>query len=74
MFENSRKTFRRARNAGELLSDLPPTESGVDEDPDFGGFEIGAVSAGTAAKNREVNRHGARIIFLRQRANVFLIL
>src|SRR4051812_25635229 len=55
--EDAVQPFWRARNAGEFLPDLSSAESGVDEEPDFAGFEIGAVAAGTAAENRELDRH-----------------
>jgi hypothetical protein len=55
--ENGGEVFRRAPNAGEALPNLAWAEPGVHEDAGFGGFDIGAISAGTAAENGEFDGH-----------------
>ena len=53
--ENAGQGLGSSRKAGEFLADLPAAEPGVDQEPDFAGFEIGAIAAGAAAKDGEVN-------------------
>ena len=52
--------FRRATNGGEALADLAEAEARIHEDACLGGFHIGAIAAGTAAKDRQVNSHNGR--------------
>jgi hypothetical protein len=59
--ENAVQTFRRAGNRGESVANLASAEPGVDEQTDFAGFEIGAISVGTTAENRELNRHAGEV-------------
>src|SRR5215213_2059448 len=51
------EAFGRATDRGQAFADLAAGKSGVDEEAGFAGFQIGAISAGTAAKNRELNCH-----------------
>lgn len=55
--ENSLQAFGRPSDAGQALANLASAEAGVDEQPCLAGLEIGAISAGTAAKNGELNGH-----------------
>lgn len=55
--ENGGKVFRGASDAGEALPDLAWTKPGVHEHAGFCGFEVGAVTGGTAAENGEFNSH-----------------
>ena len=50
--QDAGQTFRRAADGGEALANLAATETGIDEDPRFRCFEIGTVTAGTAAEDR----------------------
>ena len=49
--------FRRAADGGQAQADLARAEPGVHEDPGFGGFEVGAIAARTAAENGEFDGH-----------------
>ena len=55
--ENAGEVFRRATDGGETLADLAEAETCIHEDARLGGFHIGAIAAGTAAQNRQVNSH-----------------
>ena len=50
--QDAGQTFRRAADGGKPLANLPAAESGIDEDSRLCGFQIGAVTAGTAAEDR----------------------
>ena len=58
--EDSRQILRSSPNEAKPSSDLPQTESGIDEEAGFVGFNVGAVTAGTAAQDCQANRHGPR--------------
>lgn len=62
--QDAGQTFRRAADAGEALANLAATESGVDEDAGIRCFQVGTVTAGTAAENRQVNSHDATLVRL----------
>lgn len=55
--ENGGQVFRRAPDAGEALADLARRKPGVHEHAGFGGFEVGAIAAGTAAEDGEFDGH-----------------
>ena len=55
--ENAVKILGRATDRSEAFADLAAGKAGVDQQPGFAGFKIGAIAAGTAAKNRELNCH-----------------
>ena len=47
--KNAVEIFGRATNGSEAFADLAAGKAGVDQQPGFAGFEIGAIAAGTAA-------------------------
>jgi hypothetical protein len=51
------QVFGRAADRSEAFADLTAGKSSVDQEAGFSGFEIGAIAAGTAAKNRKLNCH-----------------
>ena len=55
--KNAIEIFGRAANRSEAFADLAAGKAGVDQQPGFAGFEISAIAAGTAAKNRKLNCH-----------------
>ncbi len=54
--------FGRAANGGEALPDLAAAETGVNEDTGLGGLQVGAIAAGTAAQNSQLNGHKGTVI------------
>lgn len=50
--QDAGQTFRCASNGGEALANLAATEAGINEYARFRRFQIGAVTAGTTAKDR----------------------
>ena len=65
------QTFWRATDARQTLADLPHTETRINENAGFVGFQIGAVAAGTAAQNRKINSHDATLVMVTRGGNVF---
>jgi len=59
--ENSTQVFRRSTDPQQTLTNLPRAQSGIDEQAGVIGFEIGAVSAGTAGKDRKMRWHCATL-------------
>ena len=55
--QNARKTFRRPANLRQAFADLSRAEPGIDQEPGIASLEVGTITVGTAAKNRELNRH-----------------
>jgi hypothetical protein len=55
--ENAVEAFRGTSDGREALSNLAAAESGVDEEACVVGFEVGAIPAGTAAENGELDGH-----------------
>jgi hypothetical protein len=53
--QNSIQSFRSASDGGEAFADLPARKSGVDEKTGLACFKIGAIAAGTAAKNSKLH-------------------
>jgi hypothetical protein len=49
--------LRRAADGSETFANLASGKSRVDKETGFAGFQIGAIAAGTAAKNRKLNCH-----------------
>ena len=60
--QNAGEIFRHATDGGEPLADLARTEPGVHQYPCFIGFEVGAIAAGTAAKNGEFDGHDRTLV------------
>ena len=60
--ENARKALGRTANGGEALARLARAEAGVNKNARLGGFEVGAVAAGTAAENRQLHGHNATVV------------
>lgn len=58
--EDPGKVFGHPADRGQPLPNLPQAESGIDEQPRFSGFQVGAIASGTAAKNRQAYGHGLR--------------
>ena len=61
--ENAGEGFGRAPDGLEALANLAPAQAGIDEEAGLGGFQAGAIAAGTAAENGEVGRHGVDVRF-----------
>ena len=55
--EDAAQAFRRASDGEQSLADLPSAQAGVDEQARLGGFQIGAIAAGTAAEKGELGGH-----------------
>ena len=55
--ENALQALGGPGNSSHALANLTPTEAGVDEQPRVAGLEVGAIAAGTAAKNGKLNGH-----------------
>jgi hypothetical protein len=55
--QDRRKIFRRAPDGSEARADLARRKSGVDEDAGIFGLDVGAIAAGTGAKNGEFDGH-----------------
>ena len=55
--QNPGEGFRRAANLRETFADLLGAETGIDQEPRITCFEVGTISVGTAAENRELNRY-----------------
>jgi hypothetical protein len=55
--KDARETFRRASDLGEAFANLAGAETGVDEQTGVARFEIGAITVGAAAQDRELNCH-----------------
>ena len=55
--ENSGEIFRCASDAGEARSDLACGKSCVNQDAAIFSFDVGAITAGTAAKDGEFDGH-----------------
>lgn len=53
--ENAVEGFGRAAESGQAFADLFSREAGVNKDARVSRFEIGAIAAGTAAKNGELH-------------------
>ena len=49
--EDTVEVFRGASDGEKALADLPSTQAGVDEKSCVGGFDVGAVTAGSAAQH-----------------------
>jgi hypothetical protein len=59
--EDSAQAFRRAADGGEPFPDLAGAEPGIDQEPGFARFEVGAIARAAAAKDGELNRHAATL-------------
>lgn len=57
--------LRRASNGGQALADLPPAEAGVNQQPGFPGFQVGAITRGTATQDGEPCRHWSDVRWTR---------
>src|SRR6266404_5028524 len=55
--QDAREVFRRSTKRGEPFANLSRAESGIDQDARLFGLHIGTIAGGTAAKNRQSNRH-----------------
>ncbi|MDB6108688.1 MAG: hypothetical protein JWR69_438 [Pedosphaera sp.] len=69
--EDAREAFRRAANGGQALADLTQAEPGIDENAGFGRLQVGTITAGAAAKNRELNGHSITVVGGVRRGNIF---
>lgn len=58
--QHTREILRSAADGCEALADLAQGETGIDQNSDLIGFEVRAIAGRTAAKDRQVNRHGSR--------------
>ena len=56
--EDRAEVLRGAANRGQPFADLTEAEPGIDQDAGVISLDIGAVSGGAAAENRQANRHG----------------
>jgi len=55
--EDAGKVFRHPSNGFEAFANLAATESGIDQNTGFIGFDVSAVPGRTTAEDREVNSH-----------------
>jgi len=69
--ENGGEIFRRAPDAGEALPNLARAEPGVHKYSRLSGFDIGAIPAGTAAKDGEFDGHEPTLIAKKSRGKFF---
>ena len=69
--QDAGQTFRGATDGGESLANLATAETGIDENARFRRFQIGAVAAGTAAEDCELNSNGATLVRPGQGSNIF---
>ena len=53
--------FGSAANGGEAFANLAAGKASVDEEAGFACFQVGAIAAGTAAKNSKLHCHGADV-------------
>ena len=58
--QNASEILWGAADGSEPLSNLAEAESRIDQDAGLFGLNVRAVASGTAAENRQVNRHGKR--------------
>ncbi len=54
--------FGRAANGSEALPGLAGAEPGVNVNAGFAGLQVGAITAGTAAQNSQLNGHKGTVI------------
>lgn len=59
--EDSGKRLGRPADGGEPLADLAAAEARIDQEADFGRLEVGAIAAGPAAEDGELNGHGPTV-------------
>lgn len=69
--QDARESFRGAANGCQTLADLTQTEAGIDENAGFGGLQVGTITAGAAAENRELNGHSLTVVAGVVRGNIF---
>ena len=69
--ENGGEIFRRASDAGEALPNLARAEPGIHKYPRLSGFDIGAIPAGTAAKNGKFGGHRPTLVSGAEAGNFF---
>jgi hypothetical protein len=58
-------------DGGQSFPNLTQAESGIDEDASFTSFQKGAVTGGTAAKNRQTHGHAQTLLVAQKTGNDF---
>ena len=58
--QDALQILRRAADPGQTLADLTQAEPRVDQHAGLVGLQVGAIPGGTAAQNRQADRHGPR--------------
>src|SRR5258708_24516450 len=64
--------FGCAAQGGEALADLARGKPGVHEDAGLGGLKVGAVAAGTAAEDGEIDGHRRTLVARTESGKFFL--
>ena len=69
--QNGGEIFRHPTDGGKALADLARAEPGVHEHPSLTGFEVGAISAGTAAEDGKFDGHKRTLVSQKETGNFF---
>ena len=69
--ENGGEVFRHTADGGEALADLARAEPGVHKYPRLSGFDVGAISARTAAEDGKFDGHRRTLVSRAGAGNFF---